>query len=193
MPSPTAGHGPVTARAGTPESLLRLAATDSALGCAQREAWRVVGVWGLRHIADIVELLTLELVSVALGRNGRISRARYRDLLGVRLVGLRFQLAVEGLVIATWDSDPRPPRFSRPGSGNRDEGELYFVPMLAKAWDFFPSAGGKVVWAEVAIPPPGGQQLPRGTQHPTYKPRLTITDLDLLERVRDGLRRLDVA
>ena len=184
----------MTARARPPESLLRLAATDSALGCAQREAWRVVHAWGLQPIAEVVELLTRELVSVALGRNGRMSRARYRDLLGVRLVGLRFQFVPEGLVIATWDSDPRPPRFGRPGSGHRDEGELYFVPMLAKAWDFFPSAGGKVVWAEVAIPPPGDRQLPGRTQHPTHQPRLTtITDLDLLKRVRDGLRQLDAA
>jgi len=103
------------------------------------------------------------LVNAALGRS-TVGRPRYRDLLRVRLVGLRLQLVSGGVVIATWDSDPRPPRFGRPASGHYDEGELHFVPMLAEAWDFFPSDGGKVVWCEVRIPPVGDQRLPHRTQ-----------------------------
>src|SRR6266540_1700519 len=182
----------MTAHARAPESLLHLAATDSTFGCAQREVWHVVEAWGLQHIADVVELLTLELVNVALAGSERIGRPRYRDLLRVRLVGLRFHLIAEGLVIATWDSDPRPPRFQQPGTGHSDGSELYWVPMLAEAWDFFPSGSGKVVWAEVAIPPAGVGWLPRRKRRPYGERRLTtVTDLSLLERVRSGLYRLD--
>ncbi len=181
----------MTAHARAPESLLHLAATDSTFGCAQREVWHVVEAWGLQHIADVVELLTLELVNVALAGSERIGRARYRDLLRVRLVGLRFRLAAEGLVIATWDSDPRPPRFSQSGTSHRDGSELYWVPMLAEAWDFFPSGGGKVVWAEVRIPPAARARLPRRRQLTAGTRLATVMDLSLLERVRDGLLRLD--
>ena len=183
----------MTTRAGVPESLLHLAAIDSAIGCAQREVWRVVDTWGLQQVADVVELLTLELVSVALGKNGRaVGLPRYRDLLRVSLVGLRFRLVTNGLVIATWDGDPQPPRFQRPGTGHSDGSELYWVPMLAAAWDFFPSGSGKVVWAEVAIPPAGTWRLPRRKRrYDGERPLTTVTDLSLLERVRDGLRRLD--
>ncbi len=100
--------GDVTNLPGAPQWSVQFAATDSALGCAQREVWRVVDGWGLNLIADVVELLALELVSVAMG--AAVARARYRELLQAHTFGLRFQLEAYGLVIATWDHDPRPPQ-----------------------------------------------------------------------------------
>ncbi len=44
----------MTARPRLPESLLHLATTDSALGCAQREARHLVETWDLQHIADVM-------------------------------------------------------------------------------------------------------------------------------------------
>ncbi len=182
--------GDVTNLPGAPQWSVQFAATDSALGCAQREVWRVVDGWGLNLIADVVELLALELVSVAMG--AAVARARYRELLQAHTFGLRFQLEAYGLVIATWDHDPRPPQVQQPGTGHSDGSELYWVPMLAEAWDFFPSGSGKVVWAEVAIPPAGVGWLPRRKRRPYGERRLTtVTDLSLLERVRSGLYRLD--
>ncbi len=182
----------MTAHPGAPESSLHLAATDSALGCAQREVWRVVDAWGLGHVADVVELLALELVDVALDASGQaVARLRYRDLLYVRQLSLRFRLGAEGLVIATWDGDPRPPRFKEPGTGHGDGGELYWVPMLAEAWDFFRSGSGKVVWCECVLPPPSGRRLPRRsrTRPSNGEPRYW-SDLATLKRVRMGLDRL---
>jgi hypothetical protein len=150
----------------------------------------VVDAWGLWQVADVVELLALELVSVAVGPV--VARPCYRDVRHVRLVELRIQLAAEGLVVATWDEDPRPPRCKQPGTGYGDGSALYFVPMLAEAWDFFSSAGGKVVWAEVAMPPPGQGRLPRRTRISISGARLAATpDPVLLERVRDCLLALD--
>jgi hypothetical protein len=112
----------------------------------------------------------------------------------VQSLELHFQLEAQGLVIATRDEGPRPPRFKQPGTGHSDASELYYVPMLAEAWDFFPSGSGKVVWAEVRIPPAGTSWLPHRTPCPTSDRRLTtVTDLALLERIRNSLLRLDTA
>jgi len=190
-PTPVGGQADAREMPVLPEAVLRLAATDSALGCARREVQQVVDAWGLEHIGDVVELLASELVRVAMG-GPAVAKPCYRDLLHVRSVQLRFQTVAEGLVIATWDEDPRAPRFRQAGTSHHDEGELYFVPMLAEAWDFFRSAGGKVVWAEVAIPPPGRRWLPRRAQLRNGDARLAAEpDFALLERIRDGLLALD--
>ena len=87
QPAPAARSMPVGGRAddvrqpsGLPESVLRLAATDSALGCARREVRRAVDAWGLEQIVDVVELLVLELVRVAMGGPAVARRPCYRDL-----------------------------------------------------------------------------------------------------------------
>jgi hypothetical protein len=60
--------------------------------------------------------------------------------------------------------------------------------MLAEAWDFFLSDGGKVVWCEVRIPPFGDRRLPQRTQTTATTSRIPLfTDLAILERVRAGL------
>ncbi len=171
-----------------PESLLLLATTDAAVGCARREVRRVVGAWELQDIADVVELVALELVCLALGRRP-VGRLRYRDAARLWLVGLRFQRAPRGVVIATWDDDPRRPPVRQPGYA--DEGGLYWVPRLAAEWSWFYSAGGKVVWCEVSVLAVGAGKLPR--RSPTYPLAEAATctvDLATLERVRAGLRRL---
>ena len=144
-------------------------------------------------MADVVELLAPELVSVALGRRVTGRRLRIWDVLIVRLVGLRFQLAPEGVVISTWNGDPRPPPFKRPGTGPPDEGALYFVPMLAQAWDYFETDGGKMIRCEVAIPTASESRLPQRLRivAPSRPPTWTTADPTLLMRVLHGLRRLD--
>jgi len=185
----------VTIHPAAPQWSVQLAATDSALGCARREVWRVVEGWGLGQIADVVELLALELVSVAMGGTGQhaVGPPRYQDLLRVGSLGLRFQLGAYGLVIATWDQDPRSPQFQQPGTGPAIDGRaLYFVPMLAEAWDFFRSGTGKVVWAEVRIPSVGEGWLPRRRRTSVRRPTAPLVwDVALLGRVRDGLLRFD--
>jgi len=40
------------------------------------------------------------------------------------------------------------PSATTDATGRDADNELYFVPMLAEAWDYFQSGSGKVVWAE---------------------------------------------
>jgi len=172
---------------------VQLAATDSALGCARREVRRVVDGWGLDRVAAVAELLALELVNAAMGGTGQpVARLCYSELLDVRSLELRFQLAPQGLVIATWEEDPRPPRISQTGMSNGDGSALYWVPMLAETWDSFRSGTGKVTWCEIRIPHAGEQWLPRRRRHQRHRQRIpAVTDLTLLGRVRDRLLLLD--
>ena len=153
----------------------------------------MVDRWELGQVADVVELLALELVSVAMGTIGRNATGppRYRDLRGVRLLELRFRREAHGLVVATWDDDLRTPPMRQAGTGSGDGGELYWVPMLAEAWDFFRSGSGKVVWAEVRIPRAGERWLPRRGRTSVMRPTVPLVrDIALLERVRSRLREL---
>ena len=169
---------------------MELAAIDSAFGCARREVSRVVAAWGLGQIADVAELLALELVSSAIGAQPS-TRAGYRELSQAQILWLHFQLEPHGLVVATWDRDPRPPQIRQPGTGPLFGGcALYYVPMLAEAWDFYPSAGGKVIWAEAALRRPGQHWLPRREQLRCRTRPAAALDLAVLERVRHGLLRL---
>ena len=178
---------------GAPQWSVQLAATSSALGCAQREVRRVVDHWELGQAADVVELLALELVSVAMGATGRNAAGppRYRELLQMRTLELRFRLQVHGLIVATWDDDLRAPPMRQAGTRSGDGSELYWVPMLAEAWDFFRSGSGKMVWAEIDLPPAGARRLPRRSRGriPGQVMR-NPGDLVTLERVRAGLSRL---
>src|SRR6266511_6445452 len=181
------GRSEVNTYPGAPQWSVQLADIDSALGCARREVWRVVDGWGLGQVADVVELLALELVSVAMGGSGPhvVESPGYRELLRVWSLGLRFQLEAWGLVIATWDEDPRSPRFKQPGTGPAADGRaLYYVPMLAEVWDYFRSGNGKVVWAEVRSPSAGERWLPRRGRTLARQPTVPlIRDIALLERV----------
>jgi hypothetical protein len=169
---------------------MRLAALNSALGCAQREVRQVVDHWALSQVADVVELLTLELVSTVLDTLPAVSC--YHDISKVRSIELRLRRAGCGLVIAMWDGDPRPPALERYGAERATGSGLRFVPMLAEVWDFFPSNGGKVTWCEIRLPAPDVRTLPRRTRAASNGvPIATITDLALLGRVRDGLHLLD--
>ena len=153
----------------------------------------MVDGWGLDQVAAVAELLALELVNAAMGGTGQpVARLRYSELLDVRALELRIQLATQGLVIATWEEDPRPPRISQTGMSNGDGSALYWVPMLAETWDSFRSGTGKVTWCEIRIPHAGEQWLPRRRRHQRHRQRIpAVTDLALLGRVRDRLLLLD--
>ncbi len=81
------------------------------------------------------------------------------------------------------------------GTGSGDGGELYWVPMLAAAWDFFRSGDGKVVWAEIRVPGAGQRWLPQRVPMVRPAPLALPANLDpsLLARVVRGLRQLNVA
>ena len=67
---------------------------------------------------------------------------------------MRLLLFEASIVIEVWDADPAPPA-PQHGTGEEEGGRgLMIVAALSAKWDWFPAPrGGKVVWAECAIPP----------------------------------------
>ena len=67
---------------------------------------------------------------------------------------VRMLLFEASIVIEVWDADPAPP-VPQHVTGEKEGGRgLLIVAMLSAKWNWFPAPqGGKVVWAELAIPP----------------------------------------
>jgi hypothetical protein len=55
-----------------------------------------------------------------------------------------------------WDRDPNPPVLGDPGDLDEGGRGLVLVTALTTEWGAYPAdaaAGGKVVWAEIPVPP----------------------------------------
>jgi len=173
-----------------------LAALPSAVGCVGRFARFTVERWRLFDLVDTAEVVTVELVGAAVSASGiAVEHPGYLDLYDrqLNLVDLRLDLTGTHLVIQAWDANPMP-RWPREPARES-----------ASSWNFYlPPHGGKVVWVALEIPPAllfeSAQRpaLPRRTGCPRapvppapVQPVESMTDHVLLNRVRDGLRRLD--
>jgi anti-sigma regulatory factor (Ser/Thr protein kinase) len=104
---------------------------------------------------------------------------------GREAVAVRLAAAGGNLLVEVWDRSEAPPAPADPdlelgldAEGGRG---LLLVAACAARWSYYrPRSGGKVVWAEIALPPPD-PAVP--VAHPA--------DPALLSRVADGLRALD--
>ncbi len=112
---------------------------------ARRFTARTMRSWGAVEEMDVALLIVSELVTNAIAHtHGQVR--------------LDLTLAQDRLRIAVNDSSPRSP--ARPGALDLDATGgrgLLIVEALSVAWGSVPFAGGKQVWAEVALPP--GEQL----------------------------------
>jgi anti-sigma regulatory factor (Ser/Thr protein kinase) len=174
---------------------LELASTPSAVGWARRHTADVLFVWGIPQLEETATLVVSELVTNAI----RYARApggpplAYGDLAAVYRIALLLRLSPGRLVVEVYDPDPNPPvrkEQSLDAEGGRG---LLLVESLSLRWNFLlPRGGGKVVWAELAVPEPE-RDLPQRRRWITQgRPRTPITDdLPLLRSVRDRLQRLD--
>lgn len=186
-------------------SELRLAALVTAVGCARRFARHTLRSWrldGLDELGDSVDLVTSELVTNAVRATGITEEhPRYVDLYDQppNVVIVRLRLLAASLFVEVWDADPTPPTSREPTLHEEGGRGLFLVAAVSKAWNFYPSrAGGKVVWAELAIPAlETTQELPppvlprRSPAARQVRPVEVTDDLSTLQRVLHGLRRLD--
>ncbi|WP_157930717.1 ATP-binding protein [Glycomyces xiaoerkulensis] len=181
---------------------LRLVAAPTTASCARMFVEFVFRRWHLpsNHLEN-AERLAAELVSHATESRKRTELASEQTLSKQRLqfIGLRLALFENGLVIEVWDSDPHPPGL--PTQPERQEQEcLALVAQLARRWNYYPAASGKVVWCELALEPasiedatfPLPQQLPcRRRYDGPVEPIEVMSDPDVLKRLLDGLHALD--
>lgn len=175
---------------------LKLAALPSAVKLSRAMVNVTLKAWGLARMVDDAELVTSELVTNAVKATGvtdtslRWSEQAHLATICVRLVHLG-----ERLAIGIWDKDPTPPEPTK-ADGDAESGRgLMIVEALCVRWDYFMAVeGGKVIWAELEVPPLPLTEADLPQREPMraeleYHPQ-TQVDLSMLRRVHRGLRQL---
>jgi hypothetical protein len=79
---------------------------------------------------------------------------QWADLGDLATIQVRVLLYQTGIIIEVWDRDPTAPIRHDATSDEEGGRGLAIVAALCKQWAYSPlSCGGKVVWAELEIPP----------------------------------------
>ncbi|MFE2290211.1 ATP-binding protein [Streptomyces sp. NPDC059452] len=135
---------------------LSLVAAQSAVPTSRRFLRLALSKWQAALIEDDVLLIASELVTNAItvtgpgvlpepptwGELGRLG------LVHLRLVGLR-----DSVVVEVWDVSDEPPVLKHADDDAEGGRGLVLVQELAARWGSYRTAGGKVVWAELAARP----------------------------------------
>jgi anti-sigma regulatory factor (Ser/Thr protein kinase) len=136
-------------------SQLMLAALPDAVPWARRHAADVLRVWGAkRELIETVELLVSELVTNAVSCS-MLPRS-YEESAnavvgsGICPVGLRVSYCPQCTIIEVFDTHPGSPKVTFPDADEEHGRGLFLVETLARQWNTYRVAGGKVVWCEVA-------------------------------------------
>ena len=137
-----------------------------------------LAAWGYRSLVEDAELIVSELATNAVqARSTGISLIR----VAIRITGTTARIAV----FDASDDEPKVTDTDYVSDGGRG---LFIVEAVSKDWGWqsLGRLGGKVVWAELELPP-----LPvRVPALPAHTAPVEPVSLMLLGRVRDGLRRL---
>jgi hypothetical protein len=115
-----------------------LVGDHTAAETARQLTHRACQQWGLADLADRAAVIVTELVANA------VLHARTDLVLSIATLG-RY------LYIGVYDACGSPARLIGPGSDGRPGRGLLIVEALATGWGNVPTAGGKVVWAALAI------------------------------------------
>lgn len=179
-------------------SFLTLAAVPAAVGRSRDLVRLGLDRWRLAALAPDAELVVSELATNAIQATDLTGAdATWKDAGDdAATFHVRMLLFEARIVIEVWDIDPAPP-VPQHMTGEEEGGRgLLIVATLSAKWDWFPAPqGGKVVWAELAIPPRPltGAGLPqRSRPGTTIKGNRSgiIRDPDLLRQVHHGLKNL---
>jgi anti-sigma regulatory factor (Ser/Thr protein kinase) len=116
----------------------RLSSDPTGVRAARRFVASTLQGWGLDGVAEVVVLLTSELVSNAVTHAGGSS------------VGLVMVLDDHDVRVEVHDANPEWPR-RRQGNGDREQGRgLILVAALAASWGVEATGSGKSVWFQVS-------------------------------------------
>lgn len=193
----------------------RLVAVATAVGCARQFTADMLRLWGIpAQLADDACLITSELVTNAVHATGTLDpEPDLATLASLPLVGLKLTLAQGRLLIEVADASETPPQVQQQYEAAESGRGLFLVTMLAARWSYFPmEAGGKVVWAELAVGNSSEwddatagvasasqeQAEPLPEREPGLSGHVAVhteafADVAMLERVLWGLQRLECA
>jgi anti-sigma regulatory factor (Ser/Thr protein kinase) len=175
---------------------LTLAAVASAAGFSRLLARTTLQQWELTRMVDDSEMVISELVTNAVEATGVTDpHPQWRALANLAVIRVRLLLYDTRLIIDVWDRESTAPVLKEAVPEDEYGRGLSIVDALCTRWDYFyPQTGGKVVWAELAIPvydllPPS---LPKRQQSPLAANSGTddMPAIETLERVLAGLRRV---
>lgn len=192
---------------------IRLVAVATAVGCARQFAADMLRLWGVPGaLADDACLVTSELVTNAVCATGTLDAEPDLEMLAsLPLVGLKLTLAQGRLLIEVADASETPPQVQQQYEAAESGRGLFLVTTLAARWSYFlMEAGGKVVWAELAVGNSGEwddatagvasasqeQAEPLPEREPGLSGHVAVhteafADVAMLERVLWGLQRLE--
>jgi anti-sigma regulatory factor (Ser/Thr protein kinase) len=125
------------------DSYLELGAYSSAVPCARLHTRNILAEWGIRPIADTVELIVSELVTNAVEASADSTEP---------YVSLRLAAEAGFVRIDVWDASPHLPE-PQPHALDSDSGRGFeIVSMLASSIGVIPDpyGNGKTIWALVA-------------------------------------------
>ncbi|MFF5004754.1 ATP-binding protein [Streptomyces phaeochromogenes] len=181
-------------------SRLHLVAVASAVSVARAFTRQTLAHWKLDDFAADASLMMSELVSNAVKASGITDpepkpwQIKAEHVIAVQLRALGGRLFIE-----VWDRSALVPikqSVSADAEGGRG---LHLVEALSKRWGTYrPQAGGKIVWAEVALTRLPNPALDGSTlqlrvpsdMEPPPGPTKDQATTALMQRVLDGLRRV---
>ena len=136
-------------------TFLTLAATPTAVSCSRQLVHLTLNRWGLAALIEDAELVISELVTNSIEATGLTdAKPRWADLGDLATIEVRVLLYQIGIIIEVWDRDPAAPVRRYAASDEEGGRGLAIVTALCKQWHYCPSSrGGKVVWAELTLPP----------------------------------------
>ncbi|WP_063793238.1 ATP-binding protein [Frankia sp. R43] len=173
---------------------------------ARRDVTGQLHQWKLDHVIDTITLLTTELVTNAL------AASLHGDDDLTSQIAMRLTYSDHHVIVEVWDGGPGHPTRRATGLDAEDGRGLHLITSLTPRTGYYQARvhtpdgshqeRGKVVWAALPhhtplphrIPTTPTDGLPRRERfaaHAATTPAPDVFDLDLLHRVRDGLRTLD--
>jgi hypothetical protein len=178
-------------------SSLTLAALPTAVKLSRTMVAVTLRWWGLGHLADDTQLVASELVTNAVQATGIVTpNPSWTERQHLATIRLRIIHLETRIVIEVWDRDLTPPAAQDLSADAEDGRGLAIVTALSQQWGYFHAIeGGKVVWAELRIPPPPmtAAGLPARTPPPTSQRVPAVKpdhDPALLKRVWRGLQEM---
>jgi len=146
----TAERVAIPKSAWTFQSALAIGALPTATPCARLHTRNVVCEWGLRHLADTIELVVSELVTNAVSASMDEDQCpHYTDGQGMACVHLRLSTDRRTVLVEVWDENFRPPEPNQAGLDDESGRGLMLVEALTERWGWDRPANGrgKIVWA----------------------------------------------
>lgn len=127
-------------------SHLELRSASASVPSARRHARAVTLGWGLRALADDVELTVSELMTNAVEAELRVWSASRAAPVPVRLW---LASDLDAILVQVWDSSPQLPVPRDAGPDDERGRGLALVAAICRASGMYWRAGGKVVWVVI--------------------------------------------